>query len=147
MKGLSLVEEYQAVIKDLGQVPALAAQIEQCAAEAGSPAEKQMDIRLCASEALYNALIHGNGLDAAKSVRVSWRASHGELWLTVADEGQGVPLDLRHPQVLEEAALFCESGKGIYLINQLAQAVTFNERGNEITMRLTWSGSGKCERK
>ena len=97
-----------------------------------------MDIRLCVSEAVGNALIHGNGLDREKWVSVLWQVSAGELFLTVTDEGKGLAEEKRHPRELDPLVLLEESGKGLFLIHQLADTVCYNDCGNQITIKLTW---------
>ena len=44
----------------------------------------------------------------------------------------------RCPKELDPLLMLEESGKGLFLIGQLADTVCYNDCGNQITMRLTW---------
>lgn len=130
--------EYQMIINDLTQVAELLAKIEQSIAMLALREEKKMDIRLCVSEAVNNALLHGNKLDQEKKVTVVWQISSTELTITVADEGDGVPEEKRCPKEIDPMVMLLESGKGLYLIGQLATEVSYNQCGNQITIRMAW---------
>lgn len=130
--------EYQMIINDLTQVAELLAKIEQSIAMLALREEKKMDIRLCVSEAVNNALLHGNKLDQEKKVTVVWQISSTELTIDVADEGDGVPEEKRCPKKIDPMVMLLESGKGLYLIGQLATEVSYNQCGNQITIRMAW---------
>lgn len=116
----------------------------------------QVGVALC--EALTNAIEHGNlEISAAlrerdiaahaaltrerqgqapygdRRVRVEVRLDRGEARYMVGDEGPGFdPSAL--PDPLDPANRDKATGRGIALIRSFMDEVTFNERGNEITM-------------
>lgn len=138
IKGVYPVAEHQIKLNHLEQLPEVLEKIEGTLIGLDIPMEKKLDIRLCVSEAVGNALIHGNGRDQEKWVSVCWQPSFGELFLMVTDEGKGLAEEKRSSQELDPLRLLEESGKGLFLIYQLADTVCYNDCGNQITIRLTW---------
>ncbi len=137
-KGDFPMAEHQMKLNHLEQLPEVLAEIEQTLAGVAITQEKKLDIRLCVSEAVSNALIHGNEMNEGKWVLVCWQALRGELLLTVTDQGDGMMKEKRCPKELDPQLMLEESGKGLFLIGQLADSVCYNDCGNQITMRLTW---------
>ena len=137
-KGEYPMVNHQMKLNHLEQLPEVLAEIEQTLAGMGITMEKMLDIRLCVSEAVGNALIHGNEMNENKWISICWQASCGELLLTVTDQGDGVVQEKRCPKELDPLLMLEESGKGLFLIGQLADTVCYNDCGNQITMRLTW---------
>lgn len=131
-------DNHQMMLNSLAQIPLLLEEMAKTASSWAIPAEKQMDIRLCVSEAVNNALIYGNELNAEKWVSVCWHFTPKEALITVLDQGQGVAEDKRCPQNLDPLLMMEESGKGLFLIGQVADMVCYNDCGNQITMRLKW---------
>jgi len=90
-------------------------------------------IRLAIEEALINAIKHGNQLDRAKKVRVSFhvRAEHFEV--VIADEGGGFdPEDVPDPTAPENLERCC--GRGLMLMRHYMCEVSYNRRGNSVRM-------------
>ena len=101
----------------------------QCAA--GS----EFEIELALREALVNAVVHGCRSDPDKMVQccVACDETRG-LLIVVRDPGPGFdPASLPSPIVGQ--TLFASHGRGIYMINQLMDEVTFKRGGTEIHMR------------
>jgi serine/threonine-protein kinase RsbW len=95
----------------------------------------EFDIPLVLTEALANAIIHGNGRDSSKTVRLSIRATPYLFKCVVTDMGNG----FNHPEVqpiLENDDDPPISGRGISLIKSLMSNVSFNPSGNQIRMML-----------
>jgi serine/threonine-protein kinase RsbW len=101
--------------------------------------EQYNQILLPLSEAVSNAIIHGNDQDPNKKVTVEAQCSGSTLEISVSDEGPGFdPLSL--PEPLKEENLLNKSGRGVYLIKQYADEVIFSKGGAKITMRFTLDG-------
>lgn len=84
-------------------------------------------------EAVNNAITHGNKADPHKNVDVEIKYVKNEMIITVTDEGVGfnpasIP-DPTKPENIEEL-----SGRGVFLMTRLADAISFNEKGNSVTM-------------
>lgn len=92
-----------------------------------------LDLKLILSELLYNAVIHGNGEDKTKLVRLVVDITDDHISCIVADEGAG--FDYTHMLSLskdEETFWFSERGRGIRLVQTLVDSMHFNGVGNEI---------------
>jgi serine/threonine-protein kinase RsbW len=95
------------------------------------------------TEAVNNAIIHGNKSNPKKRVRVSCQLVHQVLTMTVQDNGKGFdPNSLANP--LEEANLLKESGRGIFLIRSLIDEVSFKvqKSGTSVIMKIDLSKLG-----
>ena len=100
------------------------------------------NIDLALHEALANAMIHGNGCDSSKSVRVSVALEENRgLLVVVKDEGSGFePSQLANP--LAGPNLLASHGRGIFLISSLTDDVHFKfDGGTAIYMR--WRTSAR----
>lgn len=95
--------------------------------------DKMGRIMLTLSEAVTNAVVHGNKEDPGKKVQIKAFKEARHLKIQVRDEGEGFdPEDLPNP--LKEENLLQEGGRGVYLIKQYADKVEFSERGTTVTM-------------
>lgn len=84
-------------------------------------------------EALSNAIKHGNRNDASKIVFVRAEFSAEAARFTIRDEGDGFkPEEIPNP--LDPVNLYKNSGRGVMLIRHFMDEVSYNERGNEVTM-------------
>jgi serine/threonine-protein kinase RsbW len=95
---------------------------------------KEDAIELALSEALANAVVHGAKGDSKKVVEcdVACDEAHGML-IVVRDPGPGFnPAAIPNPVVGEN--IYCNHGRGIFLINQLMDEVQFKNNGKEIHM-------------
>ena len=91
-------------------------------------------VQLALREALNNAVVHGNRLDARKlvHVRVHCRVGKG-ISLVVSDQGQG--FDARTiPDSLAVENLEAEHGRGIHIMKLAMDEVSFQQGGTEVHM-------------
>jgi len=84
-------------------------------------------------EAFVNAVKHGNRFNPEKVVRITADVSTKEVSFTVEDEGDGFNI-AEIPDPLNPENLFKTSGRGVLLIHNIMDEVTYNERGNRLTM-------------
>lgn len=91
-------------------------------------------VELALREALNNAVMHGNRLDAHKLVHVRCRCKVGKgISLIVSDQGQG--FDARSiPDPLAVENLEAEHGRGIHIMKLAMDDVSFEQRGTEVHM-------------
>ncbi len=76
------------------------------------------------TEAVNNAIIHGNKSDPAKKVTVVCECERDNLVITVADQGKGFkPEKVKNP--LKEENLTRTSGRGIFLMRTLMDKVEY----------------------
>ncbi|MBC7411930.1 MAG: ATP-binding protein [Bacteroidia bacterium] len=91
------------------------------------------------TEAVYNSMLHGNALDAKKNIDINYeiKPNYRILKVTVTDEGNGFnPNELPNPIAPEN--ILKESGRGVFLIKQMATRYTYNTKGNSITMEFDY---------
>jgi serine/threonine-protein kinase RsbW len=89
-------------------------------------------VRLASTEALVNAIRHGNRRDPSKDVRVNYLVSPTEVLVEVQDEGPGFDLQAV-PDPLTEKSLDRPGGRGLFLMRVYTSWLCFNERGNRVT--------------
>ncbi len=90
-------------------------------------------VQMAASEAMVNAVTHGNQEADDKTVEVEFKVSETAAYLRFRDEGQGFcPDDLPDPR--DDDHLECTNGRGVMLIRELMTEVHYNDSGNEVEM-------------
>jgi serine/threonine-protein kinase RsbW len=92
-------------------------------------------VELALREALSNAVVHGNGMDPHKLVRIRCRCELGKgVSIIVTDNGQGFdPNAVPNPLVVER--LEADHGRGIHLMKLAMDEVSFERGGTEVHMR------------
>ncbi|MGK7369852.1 MAG: ATP-binding protein, partial [Candidatus Halalkalibacterium sp. M3_1C_030] len=85
------------------------------------------------SEAVTNAIVHGNKENPEKQVKVRSELSDGELAITVKDEGAGFDPS-KIPNPLKDENLLNIGGRGVYLIKEYADDLQFYENGTKLEM-------------
>jgi serine/threonine-protein kinase RsbW len=85
------------------------------------------------TEAVTNAIYHGNKSDASKKINVSCTHSPHSIVFTIADEGKGFDYynlpDPTSPENLEK-----ECGRGIFLMKHLTDQLIFSENGRVVEL-------------
>ena len=101
----------------------------------GCIAGEESDVELALREALNNAVVHGNGLEAHKLVQVRCRCEPGKgVTISVLDQGQGFNPEAV-PDPLASENLEAEHGRGIHLMKLVMDEVSFKRGGAEVHMR------------
>jgi len=94
---------------------------------------KYPDILISLTEAVNNAIIHGNKESEEKYVHVVLEKTTSGLSFTVHDEGSGFnPKSLPDPTSAEH--LDCCGGRGVFLMRQLADDVRYLNDGRSVCM-------------
>jgi serine/threonine-protein kinase RsbW len=97
-------------------------------------------VRLALEEALVNAIKHGNQMDRAKKVHISYRFLPGRFEVRVTDEGPGFdPAGVPDPTAAENLERPC--GRGLMLMRHYMSEVLYSERGNSVLMSKVCRGS------
>ncbi|MBC7797797.1 MAG: ATP-binding protein [Pyrinomonadaceae bacterium] len=91
------------------------------------------NVFIALDEAFVNAVKHGNRFNHEKIVKISAEISPSEARFTVEDEGEGFDVSAI-PDPLDPENLFKTSGRGVLLIQNIMDEVSYNERGNQVTM-------------
>ncbi len=90
-------------------------------------------IQTCFYESLLNAVVHGNKYNTQKKVYIEFRIVTGLIVIRIRDEGIGFNYN-NVPDPLNLENILKDFGRGITVLNTLADRVKFNEKGNEVTM-------------
>ena len=89
------------------------------------------NILVSLSEAVNNAIKHGNKMDESKMVGFSFEEEEKKYIFTVTDQGNGFDFnntpDPTHPDNIEKM-----NGRGIFIMQNLADEVEFENGGREI---------------
>lgn len=101
--------------------------------------EKAETFKLVLSEAVTNAIVHGNKQDESKSVDVSVTVANESISADVIDEGEGFDHD-QETNPLEEENLLETSGRGVFLIREFADYVEFKKNGTHTHFRINLNG-------
>lgn len=93
------------------------------------------NILTCLTEAVTNAIVHGNKLNPDKTVFLLMEEKEEGLLFTVIDQGEGYawqdrPTDITDPN----------TSTGLYLIKTLADEVTIQNKGRVISMLFRITG-------
>lgn len=91
------------------------------------------NIIISLTEAVNNAIIHGNGSNPSKNVTLSFKRDGNKLSFIVSDEGPGFDYnnlpDPTDPENLEKL-----TGRGVFLMNQLSDMLIFSDEGSTVEM-------------
>ena len=107
--------------------------IDEATIELGITKDSYGKILVSTLEAVNNAILHGNKSNPEKLVIFELAFVDNELSIIVEDEGEGfdprkIP-DPTKPENIEEC-----NGRGVYLMNHLADEIRYSEKGNVVTM-------------
>ncbi|MEM9822612.1 MAG: ATP-binding protein [Bacteroidota bacterium] len=89
------------------------------------------NILITLTEAVTNAIIHGNDRDQSKKVKVQLRKLQNTLTFLISDEGPGFDFeDLPDPTAPEN--LMKVGGRGVFLMRQLCDQVEYHNNGSTV---------------
>ena len=101
----------------------------------------EFQVELALREALANAIVHGCNNDPSMKVECCVACTESsDVVIVVRDPGEGF-IASAVPNPLAAENLHSTHGRGIYLINQLMDEVSFERNGAEIRMRKAAAGS------
>lgn len=90
---------------------------------------------LLASEAATNAIEHGNQLDASRTVSITYIHRDATVEMHFEDEGDGFNrADI--PDPLSDENILDDGGRGIFLIERLADEVRYEKGGRRVVIVL-----------
>lgn len=92
------------------------------------------DVLIAMTEAVNNAIVHGNKLHAHKEVVVEYEIQERDLFFRITDDGAG--FDFEHvPDPTAPENLEKPNGRGVFLMRQLADECTFLDEGRVVELR------------
>jgi len=107
--------------------------IEQIADKHNVSEDTFANMMTCLNEIAINAIVHGNKLDESKKVIVNAEVEPKRVIWTVTDEGPGFDYD-HLPDPTAEENLENLTGRGVFIVKQLADQCVFNSTGNEVEL-------------
>lgn len=94
------------------------------------------NILIALTEAVTNAIQHGNKYDPSKKIGVQFQSSDSAIRFVVSDQGAGFDFnnlpDPTDPENLEKP-----HGRGIYLMKHLADKVEFSDDGRSVELNFS----------
>jgi len=108
---------------------------EKVAHEMSLNQDQKDNLAIAVTEAVGNAIIHGNKKNPNKKVHLEFRTSKNKIVITIRDEGEGFdPGSIQNPLLPEN--LMKESGRGIFILSELMDDVDFqfSEKGTTLKM-------------
>jgi len=92
------------------------------------------NILISLTEAVTNAIKHGNSEDESKTVRIRFEKQENDLAIQVTDEGSGFDYqNLPDPTTPEN--LLKIGGRGVFLMKQLSDKVNFIDDGRTVEIQ------------
>jgi len=96
------------------------------------------NILIALTEAVNNAITHGNQLDPSKKVNLEYETTKNQLSFTIKDEGDGFNYDgIPDPTLPENIEKI--NGRGVFLMKSLADEVEFEENGALVKLKFNIS--------
>jgi serine/threonine-protein kinase RsbW len=93
--------------------------------------DKYGNILISLTEAVNNAIIHGNCKDQSKTVKIQLHRQNDRIAFRVSDEGCG--FDYRSlPDPTAPENLMRIGGRGVFLMRQLADDLKFHNNGSTV---------------
>ena len=126
-------DKFFSIPSDPLEVSKLDAFVDRITNEYMLPEDVSGNIRLTLTEAVVNAIVHGNKEDCTKKVSITMKKQRKQLAFSVCDEGTGFnPETVPDPTCLERRAL-C-GGRGIFLMRNLSNRCNFKAGGTQVEM-------------
>lgn len=96
------------------------------------------NIIIAVTEAVNNAITHGNKKDIDKKVFLRFMTAKEGLSIVVSDEGPGFNFDnLPDPTAPENLEM--EHGRGVFLMRALADNIEFENNGSSVKLTFTFN--------
>lgn len=132
---MSDLHTHLVITSDPEQVSKVHPFVDQVAQRFNLNADTHGNILVSLTEAVTNAVVHGNRCDESKMVSISLRRQKDNLSISVSDQGPGFdPMDVPDPTCDTEHIEMC-GGRGIFLMRRLSDTCRFTHGGRTVEMR------------
>jgi serine/threonine-protein kinase RsbW len=113
--------------------------IDEIKAEYNIHEECYGNMLVAVTEAVNNAMQHGNKYDSDKKVNISYEVDPEQIAFTITDEGMGFDYmnlaDPTDPDNLEKP-----TGRGVFLMKHLTDQIIFSENGRVVELYFKTGG-------
>ncbi len=121
------------IISSPNQISKLDSYVLSLKAECNLSQETHDNILISLTEAVNNAIIHGNKQDQKKYVNINCVECQTKVIIRITDEGAGFnPHQVADPTLVENRS--CCGGRGVYIMKQLSDAIQFLDNGRTVEM-------------
>ena len=88
---------------------------------------------IAVTEAVNNAILHGNKNDPDKFVRIGFESEDDKLIFSITDEGSGFDHE-NLPDPTDPANIDKVSGRGVFLMSNLSDSIRFEQNGSRVLL-------------
>ncbi|MFZ5553921.1 MAG: ATP-binding protein [Bacteroidota bacterium] len=92
------------------------------------------NILIALTEAVNNAIMHGNKQDPSKAIHLKCENKEKKLLFIVEDEGEGFDFD-NLPDPTDPVNIEKPNGRGVFLMRNLADEVSFSNNGKRVELK------------
>ena len=129
-EGYTLIDSLT-IPSDVSKLPVVETLIDSVCQSIGVHEDVYGNVLIAVTEAVNNAILHGNKNDVSLNVGVNVFDAPVSFCFNVSDTGNGFDYDsLPDPTAPENIEK--ENGRGVFLMRNLADEVVFNETGNQV---------------
>lgn len=119
--------------QNLAQIESL---VQQLASTYNLSPDVYDNILISLTEAVNNAIIHGNGCDCNKIVSIKLKKIKDKLAIRVSDQGCGFNYD-QLPDPTAPENITKPGGRGVYIMNSLCDRLKFQNGGSTVEMQFS----------
>jgi len=122
---------------DRSEVRKFEAQLEKANAKFGLALERFINFQIACSEAIINAIVHGNKENKGKKVYTCIMFDDLIMIVKIKDQGDGFDIS-KLPDPTSNENIMKESGRGIFIIRSLVDEFTCNstDSGTEFILKV-----------
>lgn len=131
-EGFTLIDSLS-IPSDLSKLTVVESLIDKACQQVHIDEDIYGNVLIAVTEAVNNAIIHGNKMDGSKTVDIGFFDNQLGFGFEISDGGPGFDFsDLPDPTAPENIEK--ENGRGIFLMRNLADEVVFNDKGNSVSV-------------
>ena len=131
-EGFSIIDSLE-INSDFQEVPKVEALIDKVCGDLGVNEDFYGNVLIAVTEAVNNAIIHGNKNKYELSVAVAVGDRPEEFCFSVEDRGDGFDYN-NLPDPTSPENIMKENGRGIFLMKNLADELEFEEDGRKVNI-------------
>ncbi len=119
---------------DIRQMPKVESFVENIVERYDVGPDVYGNILISLTEAVTNAIVHGNASNPIKQVKVRMEKVRNKLIFKVTDQGGGFDFNTI-PDPTAPENLLKVGGRGVFMMKQLCDLVVFSEEGSTVEMQ------------
>ena len=131
-KEFNIIESLQ-IPSDYQSISTVEKLIDKVCNNLGVNEDSYGNVLIAVTEAVNNAIQHGNNANASLQIDVAVLDSVNSVCFSIKDQGPGFDFN-NLPDPTSPENILKENGRGIFLMNNLADKVEFLGGGNEVSL-------------